>query len=172
MRCPFCQHDDSRVLDSRVCEDGLAIRRRRQCPVCERRFTTIERMQMVVRKKDGSEEPFSRDKVVSGVRKACKGRPVSDADLALLGQRVEDSLRASGASEIPSDHVGLAILPPLRDLDPIAYLRFASVYQHYETIDDFVAEIDRLKAETADRPPADPAQSSRPGRNAASQPLF
>lgn len=171
MRCPFCQHEDSRVLDSRVCEDGLAIRRRRQCPVCERRFTTIERMLMVVRKKDGSEEPFSREKVVQGVRKACEGRPVSSADLALLGQRVEAALRASGASVIPSDEVGLAILPPLRDLDPIAYLRFASVYRHYETIDDFVKEIDRLKADGTDRPSVDQGQPA-PVRNAASQPLF
>lgn len=177
MRCPFCQHDDSRVLDSRVCEDGLAIRRRRQCPVCERRFTTIERMQMVIVKKDGSEEPFSREKVVSGVRKACKGRPVSDADLARLGQRVEDSLRAGGSSEIPSDQVGLAILPPLRELDPIAYLRFASVYRHYETIDDFILEIERLRAESTDgqsdsggRPLA--AQAPGSGRDMANQPLF
>ena len=131
MRCPFCQHDDSRVLDSRVCEDGTAIRRRRQCPVCERRFTTIERMQMTVHKRNGIEEPFSRDKVIRGVRNACKGRPVTDADLALLGQRVEDGLRARGVAEIPSDEIGLAILGPLRELDPIAYLRFASVYLNY-----------------------------------------
>ena len=128
MRCPFCQHDDSRVLDSRVCEDGTAIRRRRQCPMCERRFTTIERMQMTVHKRNGIEEPFSRDKVIRGVRNACKGRPVTDADLALLGQRVEDGLRARGVAEIPSEEIGLAILGPLRELDPIAYLRFASVY--------------------------------------------
>ena len=120
MRCPFCQHDDSRVLDSRVCEDGTAIRRRRQCPMCERRFTTIERMQMTVHKRNGIEEPFSRDKVIRGVRNACKGRPVTDADLALLGQRVEDGLRARGVAEIPSEEIGLAILGPLRELDSIA----------------------------------------------------
>ena len=142
MRCPFCQHDDSRVLDSRVCEDGTAIRRRRQCPMCERRFTTIERMQMTVHKRNGIEEPFSRDKVIRGVRNACKGRPVTDADLALLGQRVEDGLRARGVAEIPSEEIGLAILGPLRELDSIAYLRFASVYLNYNTIEDFVLSED------------------------------
>lgn len=106
MRCPFCQHDDSRVLDSRVCEDGTAIRRRRQCPMCERRFTTIERMQMTVHKRNGIEEPFSRDKVIRGVRNACKGRPVTDADLALLGQRVEDGLRAEGSRRYPARKSG------------------------------------------------------------------
>lgn len=171
MRCPFCQHDDSRVLDSRVCEDGLAIRRRRQCPVCERRFTTIERMQMTVRKRNGSEEPFTRDKVVAGVRKACKGRPVSDSDLALLGQRVEDSLRASGMAEIPTDQVGRAILGPLRELDPIAYLRFASVYKNYDTIDDFAVEIDRLRTDLV-IPPAGAAPNPRPGKDSPDQPLF
>lgn len=146
MHCPFCRHGDSRVLDSRVTDDGASIRRRRQCPACERRFTTIEQMQLVVVKKSGVAEPFSREKVVSGVRKACKGRPVSEADLARLGQQVEDALRASGQGEIPSDEVGVAILKPLRQLDAVAYLRFASVYQHYQSVEDFEAEIAHLRA--------------------------
>lgn len=147
MHCPYCRHTDSRVLDSRVAEDGAAIRRRRQCPSCERRFTTLEQMQLVVVKRSGVVEPFSREKVVNGVRKACKGRPVSEADLARLGQQVEEALRASGQAEIPADDVGLAILGPLRTLDAVAYLRFASVYKHYNSVDDFEAEIEHLRGQ-------------------------
>ncbi len=147
VHCPYCRHTDSRVLDSRVAEDGAAIRRRRQCPSCERRFTTLEQMQLVVVKRSGVVEPFSREKVVTGVRKACKGRPVSEADLARLGQQVEEALRASGQAEIPADDVGLAILGPLRTLDAVAYLRFASVYKHYNSVDDFAAEIENLRGQ-------------------------
>lgn len=146
MHCPFCRNTDTRVLDSRVAEDGKSIRRRRQCPACERRFTTLEQMQLVVVKRSGVVEPFSREKVVTGVAKACKGRPVSEADLARLGQQVEEKLRASGVSEIPADEVGLAILGPLSELDAVAYLRFASVYKHYDSVDDFAAEIENLRA--------------------------
>ncbi|HBX81304.1 MAG: transcriptional regulator NrdR [Propionibacteriaceae bacterium] len=145
MHCPFCRHTDTRVLDSRVAEDGTSIRRRRQCPMCERRFTTLEQMQLVVVKRSGVVEPFSREKVVSGVRKACKGRPVTDVQLARLGQRVEETLRASGQAEIPADDVGLAILAPLRELDPVVYLRFASVYKHYASVEDFESEIKNLR---------------------------
>jgi len=145
MFCPFCRYTDSRVLDSRVADDGLSIRRRRLCPECERRFTTIEQVQLNVVKHSGVTEPFDRAKVVEGVRSACKGRPVSDADLARLGQQVEEALRATGSCEVPSDEVGVAILGPLSELDPIAYLRFASVYRHWQTLDDFEAEIERLR---------------------------
>ncbi len=145
MHCPYCRHTDSRVLDSRVAEDGSSIRRRRECRDCSRRFTTLEQMQLVVVKRSGVVEPFNREKVINGVRKACKGRPVSEIQLARLGQQVEEALRASGQAEIPTDEVGLAILTPLRNLDVVAYLRFASVYQHYQTIDDFEAEISRLR---------------------------
>lgn len=146
MHCPYCRHADSRVLDSRVSEDGSSIRRRRQCQSCERRFTTIEQMQLVVVKKSGVVEPFNREKVISGVRKACKGRPVTEADLARLGQVVEDTLRASGMAEIPAQDVGVAILGPLSELDPVAYLRFASVYNHFQCVEDFLTEIERMKA--------------------------
>ena len=145
MHCPYCRHTDSRVLDSRVSEDGSSIRRRRQCQSCERRFTTLEQIQLMVVKKSGAIEPFNREKVIAGVRKACKGRPVTDADLAKLGQSVEDALRASGVSEIPAQDVGVAILGPLSELDAVAYLRFASVYNHYQSVDDFIAEIQRLQ---------------------------
>jgi transcriptional repressor NrdR len=145
MHCPFCRHTDTRVLDSRVAEDGTSIRRRRQCPLCERRFTTLEQMQLVVVKRSGVVEPFSREKVITGVAKACKGRPVSEGDLARLGQQVEETLRASGQAEIPADEVGLTILGPLSELDPVAYLRFASVYKHYDTVEDFETEIENLR---------------------------
>ena len=145
MYCPYCRHQDSRVLDSRVAEDGGSIRRRRQCQRWERRFTTLEQMQLVVVKRTGVVEPFSREKVISGVRKACKGRPVSEADLGRLGQQVEEALRASGQAEIPADEVGLAILGPLMALDAVAYLRFASVYKHYQSVEDFETEIRQLR---------------------------
>jgi len=147
--CPFCRHGDSRVLDSRVSDDGLSIRRRRQCPVCERRFTTVEQMQLSVVKRSGVIEPFDRAKVIAGVRSACKGRPVSDADLARLGQQVEEALRATGTCEVPSEDVGVAILGPLSELDPIAYMRFASVYKHWQSLDDFEAEVALLRAAQA-----------------------
>jgi transcriptional repressor NrdR len=149
MHCPYCRHIDTRVLDSRVAEDGTSIRRRRSCPECEKRFTTVEAMQLTVVKRSGATEPFSRDKVIDGVRKACKGRPVGDDQLKLLGSQVEDTLRGSGWAEVPAHEVGLAILGPLRDLDEVAYLRFASVYRSFESADDFEAEIAVLRAERA-----------------------
>jgi transcriptional repressor NrdR len=147
MHCPHCRHGDSRVLDSRVSDDGAAIRRRRVCPECEKRFSTVEQVQLSVLKRSGAAEPFSRDKVIAGVRKACKGRPVSEDDLARLGQSVEDTLRASGCAEVPAHEVGLAILGPLRELDEVAYLRFASVYRAFESAADFETEIAMLRAE-------------------------
>lgn len=147
MRCPFCKSDDSRVVDSRSFDEGLGIRRRRECAECGRRFTTTETSVLYVVKRSGATEPFSRAKVVSGVRKACQGRPVSEDDLALLAQTVEDILRAQGQAEIPAQEVGLAILGPLRELDEVAYLRFASVYRSFDTLDDFEAEIALLRAE-------------------------
>jgi len=147
MRCPFCREDDSRVVDSRTVDDGAAIRRRRECAACGRRCTTAETAQLLIAKRSGVLEHFSRAKVVSGVRKACQGRPVSEDDLALLAQKVEDALRATGTAEIPAMEVGLAILGPLRELDEVAYLRFASVYRSFDTLDDFEAEIALLRAE-------------------------
>lgn len=156
MHCPACRYKDSRVLDSRVAEDGSSIRRRRECRSCGKRFTTLEQMQLVVVKRSGVMEPFSREKVITGVRKACKGRPVSETDLAKLGQQVEESLRAAGQGEVEADEVGLAILRPLRALDAIAYLRFASVYHHYESVEDFEAAIEQLKASGAASPALTP----------------
>lgn len=147
MHCPFCRDTDTRVLDSRVAEDGSSIRRRRTCPACEKRFTTIEQMQLMVAKRSGATEPFTRDKAIQGVRKACKGRPVTEDQLACLGQAVEDTLRSSGWAEVPAHEVGLAILGPLRELDEVAYLRFASVYRAFDSAEDFETEIAMLRAE-------------------------
>ncbi len=145
MFCPFCRHADSRVVDSRTSDDGSAIRRRRQCPACQKRFTTIETASLMVTKRSGVTEQFSRDKIISGVRKACQGRPVTDADLALLAQQVEEALRATGAASIEAQDIGLAILEPLRNLDHVAYMRFASVYQAWDSLDDFQAAIEDLR---------------------------
>lgn len=147
MHCPFCRNPDTRVVDSRVSDDGLAIRRRRQCPNCGRRFSTTETASLSVIKRNGVLEPFSREKVVAGVRKACQGRPVTDSDLALLAQRVEEAIRATGASQVEANDIGLAVLPPLRELDEVAYLRFASVYQGFTSLDDFEAAITLLRVE-------------------------
>jgi transcriptional repressor NrdR len=153
MHCPYCRNTDTRVLDSRVAEDGSSIRRRRTCQSCEKRFTTVEQMQLTVMKRSGASEPFTREKAISGVRKACKGRPVTEDDLACLGQKVEETLRNEGWAEVPSHEVGLAILGPLRELDEVAYLRFASVYRAFESASDFEAEIAVLRAEHATRQP-------------------
>ncbi|RRJ86331.1 transcriptional repressor NrdR [Gulosibacter macacae] len=145
MHCPFCRNPDSRVVDSRNTDDGNAIRRRRQCPECGRRFSTLETASLSVIKRSGVAEPFSRDKVVSGVRKACQGRPVTDVDLAQLAQKVEETIRATGASQVETNEIGLAILPFLRELDDVAFLRFASVYQSFASVTDFEQAIDALK---------------------------
>lgn len=145
MHCPFCRHPDSRVIDSRTADDGLSIRRRRQCPECGRRFTTTETASLTVIKRSGVSESFSREKVMSGVRKACQGRPVTEADLALLAQRVEESLRLSGVAQFDTNDIGIAILPFIRELDEVAYLRFASVYQAFESLVDFEDAIRDLR---------------------------
>jgi transcriptional repressor NrdR len=143
--CPFCRHPDSRVIDSRTADDGAAIRRRRACPECGRRFTTQESVILMVAKRSGATEPFTRDKIVRGVRRACQGRPVTEDQLAILAQQAEDAIRARGCAEVPSHDVGLAILGPLRELDEVAYLRFASVFRGFESLSDFEDEIATLR---------------------------
>jgi len=147
MRCPYCRHPDSRVVDSREQDEGQVIRRRRSCPECGKRFTTVEEATLAVIKRSGVTEPFSRTKVVNGVRRACQGRPVDEDALALLAQTVEEAIRATGCAEVPAPEVGLAILGPLRALDEVAYLRFASVYQAFSSIDDFEKAISELRVE-------------------------
>ena len=146
MICPFCRHDDSRVVDSRPIEDGTQIRRRRECPQCGQRFSTQEVALLNIIKRSGATEPFSREKVLVGVRKACQGRPVNEDDLVLLAQRVEETLRGTGAAEIEAQEVGMAILAPLRELDEVAYLRYASVYRNFTSLEDFEGEIALLRA--------------------------
>ncbi len=163
MHCPFCRHGDSRVVDSRTSDDGTSIRRRRQCPECQRRFTTVETASLSVVKRSGITEPFSREKIVNGVRKACQGRPVGEDDLALLAQRVEETLRATGSAELDAHEIGLAILGPLRELDEVAYLRFASVYQAFESLEDFEAAITTLRTEHRGSQDADGADDTHDG---------
>lgn len=176
MHCPFCRHPDSKVVDSRTTDDGAAIRRRRQCASCKRRFSTMETTTISVIKRSGVTEPFERQKIVSGVRKACQGRPVSEDDLAKLAQEVEESVRAAGIAEIEADEVGLAILKPLRRLDVVAYLRFASVYQAFSDLEDFEQAIEILRAERETQAlgqqalvPDDQASAPRRSRRTASR---
>jgi transcriptional repressor NrdR len=151
VRCPWCQSLDDRVVDSRLAEDGGAIRRRRECTVCGGRFTTYERLEgapLWVLKRGGQREPFDRSKVVSGVRAATKNRPVTEDQLDALAQDVEDALREVGA-EVTSEQVGLAVLERLREADEVAYLRFASVYKGFEDVGDFQREVGLLTKTTA-----------------------
>lgn len=142
MRCPWCQSLDDKVVDSRLAEDGVAIRRRRECLSCSRRFTTYERLEeapLWVIKRAGEREPFDRAKVVSGVRSATKNRPVGEEELDEIAQHVEESLRGQGA-EVTSQQIGVAVLDRLRQVDEVAYLRFASVYKGFEDVGDFQRE--------------------------------
>lgn len=150
MNCPFCRNSTSKVVDSRTTDDNSAIRRRRQCSNCGKRFTTVETTAVSVIKRSGVTEPFDRAKIVSGVRKACQGRPVGEDDLAKLAQEVEEAIRAKGIAEIDAHEVGLSILEPLSKLDTVAYLRFASVYQAFESLDDFEWAIAALREAGAD----------------------
>ena len=146
MRCPWCGHVDTRVIDSRPAEDGGSIRRRRSCGSCERRFTTFERAEGVglrVIKRDGTKEPYDRQKVVSGLGKALTNRPVSEEDIVALAGRVEDRLRPKGP-EVTTQEVGLEVLSQLRPVDDVAYLRFASVYKDFQELTDFERELGLL----------------------------
>jgi transcriptional repressor NrdR len=143
------------VVDSRVAEDGTAIRRRRECAVCGRRYTTFERIDeipLMVVKRSGVRQPFDRGKLIDGLRSATKNRPVSEEQLDVLAQEVEDELREDG-SEPSSEQVGLAVLERLRVLDEVAYLRFASVYKGFEGVDDFRREVGLLTKTTAPKQP-------------------
>ncbi|APT84911.1 transcriptional regulator NrdR [Corynebacterium aquilae] len=145
MYCPFCANHSSSVIDSRVVDSGSAIRRRRECPECGGRFTTVEKAMLLVVKRNGVTEPFSRDKVILGVRRACQGRNVSDDALKRLAQEVEETVRLKGTSQVNANDIGLAILDPLRELDEVAYLRFASVYRSFDSAEDFEKEIRMMR---------------------------
>ena len=141
MYCPFCHHEQSRVVDSRLVDAGVAIRRRRDCTECQGRFTTVEKSVLLVTKRNGLTEPFSRDKLIRGVHRACQGRPVTEDSLKRLAQQVEETVRGHGSSQVDANAIGLAILEPLRELDEVAYLRFASVYKSFDSAQDFESEI-------------------------------
>jgi transcriptional repressor NrdR len=146
MRCPTCGSLDDKVVDSRQADDGGAIRRRRECLGCSRRFTTFERLEesaLTIVKRSGYREPFDRSKIVDGLRAAAKNRPVDDEQLEALAADVEESVRLDGP-EVTSQQVGLAVLDRLRELDDVAYLRFASVYKGFEDVGDFEREVGLL----------------------------
>jgi transcriptional repressor NrdR len=148
MRCPWCGHEDDKVVDSRPAEQGAAIRRRRQCRSCGRRYTTFERIEevgLVVLKRDGTKEPWDRDKMVAGIRKAIVNRPVSPEQVAQVADRIEGRLRRKGPI-VTSQQVGLEVLQHLQRLDQVAYMRFASVYKDFQELTDFERELGGLAA--------------------------
>ena len=150
VRCPSCHADDTKVIDSRASEEGSAIRRRRMCLSCQERFTTYERLEesaLLVAKRSGEREPFERKKIVSGLRAAAKGRPISVSALDDIALAVEDRMRLHG-SEVTASQVGLAVLEELRFLDEVVYLRFASVYKNFDGIGDFQRELHLLAKST------------------------
>lgn len=151
MRCPYCGRMEDKVVDSRTAEEGVAIRRRRECTACGRRFTTFERAEAAalrVAKRSGGVLPFDRSRVIEGIRKACKNRPVSERDIERVADEIEDALRATGRAEVSSQEVGIAVLDRLRGLDEVAYMRFASVYKDFQELTDFEREVGMLLKKT------------------------
>ena len=151
VRCPYCAADDDRVVDSRLAEDGVAIRRRRECSACSQRYTTFERVEeatLFVVKRSGEREPFDRQKILRGVRSACKNRPVDETTLDEIALLVDESMRLLNR-DVTSEEVGMATLDALRDVDDVAYVRFASVYKGFEDTEDFAREIGMLVKTTA-----------------------
>src|SRR5579864_2191693 len=166
MRCPFCRHRGNRVVDSRMSGDGATIRRRRVCSACKRRFTTYERVEeaapMVV-KKDNRREPYDRNKIVAGIKKACEKRPVSMETIEQLADRIEASVAERGGKEVPSSFIGAAVMNELHRVDQVAYVRFASVYRSFKDIGEFMRELEdliRLRKE-ADAAPAVPVRDRK-----------
>ena len=147
MRCPYCRSVEDKVVDSRIAEEGAAIRRRRECIGCGRRFTTFERAEGVglkVVKRSGEREPYDRGKLVEGLRRACVNRPVSEPDIERIADEIEETLRATPSGEVNTAEVGLAVLDRLRETDDVAYLRFASVYKDFQESTDFEREVGLL----------------------------
>lgn len=156
MHCPYCAHDGTQVLDTRVSEDGDSIRRRRRCESCDRRFTTYERPEIalpVVVKKNGSRAEFDRSKLSFSLHLALRKRPVSAEAIDAAIERIEDKLMSSGDKEVPSDRIGELVMRELKKIDKIAYIRFASVYRSFEDVDEFADVIREVGAKTGRRPP-------------------
>ena len=149
MKCPFCTHDDTRVVDSRLGKEGNNIRRRRECIDCERRFTTYERVEEtlpLVIKKDGRREPFDRLKIISGIQRACEKRPIPIATIERVVDQMEVTLQESGEKEIDACRIGEAVMEALQSLDEVAYVRFASVYRQFRDINEFMSELTDILA--------------------------
>jgi transcriptional repressor NrdR len=149
MKCPFCSHDDTRVVDSRLGKEGNNIRRRRECTECERRFTTYERVEEtlpLVVKKDGRREVFDRQKIIAGIQRACEKRPVSIATIEKVVDQMELTLQESGEKEIPASTIGESVMQALQSIDEVAYVRFASVYRQFRDINEFMAELTDILA--------------------------
>ena len=147
MRCPYCTQTDNKVIDSRLSKDGRTIRRRRECLGCGRRFTTYEKLEEVlpmVIKKDGRREPFSREKIISGIRKACQKRPVSVSSVEEFVDQLELYFQELGKKEVDSEEVGERVITKLKDWDEVAYVRFASVYRQFRDINEFMAELEGI----------------------------
>lgn len=147
MRCPFCDNQETKVIDSRPTEDGHAIRRRRECERCSRRFTTYEKVEeviLMVVKKDGSREAFDRRKIMNGIIKACEKRPVTVATIENMVDQIERGLNNMMEKEVDSSFIGELIMDQLKDVDQVAYVRFASVYRQFTDVNTFVAEIEKL----------------------------
>ncbi len=150
MRCPYCGHGEDRVVDSREVSEGGQVRRRRECMLCQRRYTTYERIEEVpalVVKRDGQREPYDRSKVLAGLVRACQKRPVTSRQLESMADDVEAALSKKDEREIRSEEIGQILMSHLRELDQVAYVRFASVYRRFEDIEQFLAELERLRSE-------------------------
>jgi transcriptional repressor NrdR len=172
VRCPNCGLDEDRVLDTRVVREGSAIRRRRECLGCKRRFTTyeyVEKGEFVVVKKDGRREPFSRDKLVLGLSKACEKRPIPSAAIEEWADRIEAECARTGRSEVLSSDIGSRVLEALRGLDPVAYVRFASVYLNFSDIRQFLETIRQLPIEGIHSSWESPAEPEEPNRSATTR---
>jgi transcriptional repressor NrdR len=155
VRCPVCSEKDTRVVDSRDLDDSATIRRRRECNVCAARFTTYERVEaarLLIVKRDGTRQEFDRDKLANGLRKALTRRPVPDGAAEAAADQIEAELRSEGMSEVPSSRVGQLAMAKLRVLDQIAYVRFASVYQSFEDLEDLKREVDNLWDQKGSKP--------------------
>ena len=149
MKCPFCGHQEHKVVDSRASAEGLAIRRRRECLACDKRFTTyehVEEQRLMVIKKDGRREPFDRHKLLSGLVKACEKRPISMSELERLTDEIERDLSRSFEHEVPSREIGERVMKQLHNIDPVAYVRFASVYREFKDAEQFIHELKELLA--------------------------
>lgn len=170
MRCPFCKVDDDKVIDSRAASDGYAIRRRRECLACGRRFTTYERIEespLRVIKKDGGREPFERRKILLGLIKACEKRPIPIAELEAITERIENHVLEEYDSEVPVQYIGELVMRELKDVDQVAYVRFASVYREFKDINEFMDELKGMLGVGQARKLAKKAAAKRKARKKA-----